>query len=64
VLLVFRFRVGHPITIAAPKKVADQLKEVPPIITHPRTAERIRLAFNDVTADFSRGMLLYTFYQV
>ncbi len=64
VLLLFHFRVGHPITIAAPRTVADQLKDVPPLITHPRTGEKIRLTFNDVTADFKRGMLVYTFHQI
>ena len=64
VLLSFQFRVGHPITIAAPKKVADQLKDVPPLITHPKTGEKLRLTFNDVTADFKRGMLVYTFHQI
>lgn len=63
-LLFFQFRVGHPITIAAPRKVAEQLKEVPPLITHPRTGEKIRLTFNDVTADFKRGMLVYAFHQI
>lgn len=64
VLLVFYFRVGHPITIAAPKSVADELKGLPPVITHPRTGERLRMEFNDVTADFKRGMLVYAFYQI
>lgn len=63
VMLVFHFNEGHPITIAAPKDVADECRRTPPLITHPQTGQRIRLAFNDVTADFRRGALIYTFYQ-